>query len=239
MARTRNLGNLTDLLSANTTTGIVSANTAPAQFDNSSQLASTSFVQASLGNRSGYLVLNAATTLTAANAGMYVYCTATATYTLPNPATLTPGTSFYIQSSATTTATITTTGGVTINGPSGTGTTTMILQPAVACEFITSGTNWVAVGGSGSASLAASGYQKLPSGLIIQWGSTGAGSASSDATQTIPIAFPSIFLHVFITSNYTVGSGGIGYAAAQPVSLSTFTWRNSTTNSYRYLAVGY
>lgn len=40
------------------------------------------------------------------------------------------------------------------------------------------------------ASLAASGYQKLPSGLIVQWGAV-ATSATVDVTVTLPIAFPS------------------------------------------------
>lgn len=40
-----------------------------------------------------------------------------------------------------------------------------------------------------SVSLAGSGYQKLPSGLIVQWGAVST-SASADVTLTFPIAFP-------------------------------------------------
>lgn len=41
-----------------------------------------------------------------------------------------------------------------------------------------------------ASSLAANGYQKLPSGLIIQWGITGALAAGQSALVTFPISFP-------------------------------------------------
>ena len=40
-------------------------------------------------------------------------------------------------------------------------------------------------------SLASSGYQKLPGGLIIQWGRTGPVTKASSVNVTFPIAFPS------------------------------------------------
>ena len=51
-------------------------------------------------------------------------------------------------------------------------------------------------------SLASSGYQKLPSGLIIQWGS---GTGSGAHTLTWPIAFPNGFLKAVgtVTSSTT------------------------------------
>ena len=45
------------------------------------------------------------------------------------------------------------------------------------------------------ASLAANGYQRLPSGLIIQWGSS-IGSTAVDVAVTFPIAFPSALYFV-------------------------------------------
>jgi len=54
-------------------------------------------------------------------------------------------------------------------------------------------------------SLSASGYQKLPSGLIIQWGAiTVAGD--SYATVTFPIAFPSFCAQAFSNSIDTYGA---------------------------------
>ena len=48
---------------------------------------------------------------------------------------------------------------------------------------------------SSPASLASNGYQKLPSGLIIQWGTTTA------ASTTFPLAFPTSLLHLDLKIN--------------------------------------
>lgn len=42
-------------------------------------------------------------------------------------------------------------------------------------------------------SLAASGYQKLPGGLIIQWGSTGAIAGGGSQAITFPVAFNNLY----------------------------------------------
>jgi len=54
-------------------------------------------------------------------------------------------------------------------------------------------------------SLAASGYQKLPSGLIIQWGT--AAIAATGSYVSLPIAFPNAFTAV-MTSMYVAASPG-------------------------------
>ncbi|MNY23320.1 hypothetical protein D3C86_1569820 [compost metagenome] len=87
-------------------------------------------------------------------------------------------------------------------------------------------------------SLTPSGYQKLPGGLIIQWGQT-AASAAGDNVTTVPIAFPNQFLEVYLTQDYTVGTGSIGYAGAIPTSLTQFTWAASVTgNAFSFFAIG-
>ena len=48
-------------------------------------------------------------------------------------------------------------------------------------------------------SLSANGYQKLPSGLIIQWGRTGTIATDTEVTVTYPIAFPNAALNVTAT----------------------------------------
>ncbi|OPG70273.1 phage tail protein [Pseudomonas ogarae] len=86
------------------------------------------------------------------------------------------------------------------------------------------GTGWRMVGGSHLnkhssqfvASLAANGYQKLPSGLIIQWGV--AGTTNGFGTWTYPIAFPNAVFRVF-ASNDASASGSSMYACgAHPTS---------------------
>ncbi|WP_097766158.1 phage tail protein [Escherichia coli] len=67
----------------------------------------------------------------------------------------------------------------------------------------------------GSFMLSASvpGYQKLPSGLIIQWGPIDVPLTSQDTVTYFPIAFPNRCLRVFATQDYTPGSANVGYIA--------------------------
>lgn len=83
-------------------------------------------------------------------------------------------------------------------------------------------------------SLAVSGYQKLPSGLIIQWGSWDGGPAAS-GTSSFPIAFPNeVFKMIFGVSS--IGSAGFG----TPISLAQYNWnRNSASScSGTWIALG-
>lgn len=66
-------------------------------------------------------------------------------------------------------------------------------------------------------SLGASGYQKLPSGLIIQWGVTGGTDAGGFVTQTLPITFP----NSQIRGVGTFQSGTRNAVIAQLASLTT------------------
>jgi hypothetical protein len=69
-------------------------------------------------------------------------------------------------------------------------------------------------------SIAANGYQKLPSGLIIQWGlsaATGsvAGNSTGSSTFTYPITFPGVVYAVLATLRDSLfGLGGTVYPAA-------------------------
>ena len=70
--------------------------------------------------------------------------------------------------------------------------------------------------GSFGALLAETGYQKLPSGLILQWGKTSAFSQKgSPFTVTFPIAFPVTCLNVtasVINTNSDLGVPGKQFA---------------------------
>lgn len=93
-------------------------------------------------------------------------------------------------------------------------------------------------------SLAASGYQKLPSGLIIQWGNF-AASASADTAATFPIAFPTacqavtathgLYAGVDAGSSVIVSKSTTGFSYAAYLDNST---RNGATNVF-YFAIGY
>ncbi|QBH97342.1 phage tail protein [Limnobaculum zhutongyuii] len=82
------------------------------------------------------------------------------------------------------------------------------------------------------------GWQKLPSGLIIQWG--GVSTISGDTTTMLPVTFPTAFLHAAVTMDYTPGSGAVTYIAACPSSRSTIISRTASPGlGGRYIAIGY
>lgn len=174
----------------------------PPQFDNDTSLATTAFVQRALGNASGFKNLGAGTTaLTAADAGKFCLLAQAGTIaTLPLGSTLSPGVCFQF-------------GNGTSNG-AGTvqrsGTDPIYIADSLVSSISVNGGEtlslfwtgalWFAISGSATlykastafgSSLAASGYQKLPSGLIIQWGvGTTSGTASPNLVATLPVAWP-------------------------------------------------
>jgi hypothetical protein len=94
------------------------------------------------------------------------------------------------------------------------------------------------------ASLAPTGYQKLPSGLIVQWGGF-TTSSSGYTTWTFPIAFPSRPLHVFAQpqlSNNTQVTTGVnlaGYTASGVPVASLANGASYSTIALSMLAIGY
>ncbi len=89
-------------------------------------------------------------------------------------------------------------------------------------------------------SLAVNGYQKLPGGLIVQWGATAAAVAATDMFQTLPLTFPNAFYALVVSQSYTNNSGSIGYFSGGPNSqLGQFTWRGSVAgNAGFFIAIG-
>ncbi|HFT8353473.1 TPA: phage tail protein [Escherichia coli] len=75
------------------------------------------------------------------------------------------------------------------------------------------GANQIPDMGSFMLSASVPGYQKLPSGLIIQWGPIDVPLTSQDTVTYFPIAFPNRCLRAFATQDYTPGSANVGYIA--------------------------
>lgn len=88
-------------------------------------------------------------------------------------------------------------------------------------------------------SLTASGYQKFPGGLIVQWGRSGNISANSSAGVTFPIPFPNAVFSVTCTNDRT--QDNTGSIAVLSISLSSFSVGNShdSTNGAYWIAWGY
>lgn len=173
----------------------------PPQFDSTTKAATTAFVQRALGNMQTTLYA-ASTTLMAADAGKAVLLATVGTVmTLPLLSSVPLGSVFRFVN-------------VTSNGAGSVvrqgsdviyfGSTTL---PSVAVnggeslDVVAHATGWVAIGGSMSlayasssfgSSLATSGYLKLPSGVIVQWG-TVPKTTSASVAVTWPIAFPNGF----------------------------------------------
>lgn len=129
-------------------------------------------------------------------------------------------------------ASVTGTTGVVITASSGT-VNVALPTPGTALNYLVSdGTNWTSAS-FGASSFGTSGYQKLPNGFILQWGTSAvAATAGSSATTTFPIAFPTACQSVILTptqaslvtqyspgitvkstTNFTYGSAGSGFAS--------------------------
>lgn len=229
----------------------------PAQFDSSTKLATSAYVQQALGNASGYYYFTASTTLTAVHYGCY-FETATNAITITMPsATVRAGTRMTFWNNNANAVTFSTSGG--FYGQFGAAAATVTIPAQASGVLESDGTNWclnylsgigtTATQFDNSTKLAttafvrneilglsnaiytaslfpsvigsgiSNGYQKLPSGLILQWGS-GVSNSSGVATLTLPIAFPNSLL--MATCSYLLAGTALG-VAAQMSSSSTKT----------------
>jgi microcystin-dependent protein len=108
-----------------------------ALFDDDTSLATTAFVQRALGNNAGVEIVAANRTMTAADAGKYLFTNANnVVYTLPNPATLKLGTKFRItQGNLTSGGSINAPGSVTIGNITDGGTVSSVSM-AQSTEYV-------------------------------------------------------------------------------------------------------
>ena len=228
----------------------------PAQFDNSTKIATTEFVKRQGMQSRSFIVIDSATTLTEAHAGASIFMSGNTSYTvtLPLAETMPPGAriEFFFSSTAGT-QTIQRQGSDIIY-LGGAGTHTSVAGSiGDSITFVTNGANWYGVSGSlqmGKASafgnfMNANGYQKLPSGLIIQWGTTAQfGSLTSGiVTSTLPITFPNAALQAVVsdssnaTSKMALGVDSLGVSS---ISISYFRLLGSaTSHTGRWFAVGW
>ncbi len=220
----------------------------PSQFDNTTKLATTEFVRNS-GWQFGNLVsLSTSRNLLATDIGkILLFNAASLTLTMPTPTSLSIpiGGTVEVASYTGTDGTIAFSGSTYTYGASGISTNlsvkageTLALTAVTANVWlVTAGTAELGKTASFGSSLATAGYQKLPSGLIIQWGNFN-GTAGASGTYTFPIAFP--------TACVGIGFGGLSPTGASApymtaLSASQFSWNRGSsvaTNGY-FVAVGY
>jgi hypothetical protein len=94
-----------------------------------------------------------------------------------------------------------------------------------------------------TSSKASSGYQKLASGLYVQWGVTGSLSSASTTSVTLPTAFPTACLQVLIgiqgnSASSTVATGHYGSGNYSTTAFDLYN-RTSLAFTFNYFAVGY
>lgn len=85
------------------------------------------------------------------------------------------------------------------------------------------------------------GYCVFPSwlgGFTIQWGVYTIVSSTVDQTISFPLTFPNAALSAVALSDYTPGSGAVGFVAMGALNKNGFTVRSSSGTSTRWLAVG-
>jgi hypothetical protein len=110
--------------------------------------------------------------------------------------------------------------------------------------FNGSTSTWVASSLSSNgftASLSSNGYQKLPSGLIMQWGMSPAAGTDNEVDVTFPTAFTSAVYSVVVTQNAARADGGTGTVTVNNISVTGFSIQNGADQSgpFYWQAIGY
>lgn len=234
----------------------------PAQFDNTTKAATTEFVQRALGSLAGGVSYSSSAVIPTSAVGKLVdigTATPAQTFTLPSAAQVPVGGAITIQSQSSVPFTVQR-GGTDTLSANGAAITSLIVQPGDSLVAISNGSSvWNLLGiatlqfsGAFGASFNPSGYQKLPSGLIIQWGratfpNTGLGFSS--VNLVFPLAFPAGLLYIGGNSNDYLNSADADGVAIEfrSLSLTSFTAYVDPPGAavvdravpFRWLALGY
>lgn len=217
--------------------------TRPAQFAADASAVDAGFVQRALGNFSNFLGYNSSQTLTASQSGSCIdyYGAGGHTFTLPAVSAMpTNGGAFCITNGGTGPLTVVRAGADwVVNGAN-----SMTLNPGDSLSLVATNNSsqWIALGGSAQlgysgafgSSLSGNGYQKLPSGMLMQWGSVSSPGASGSIT------FPTAFLSgayslVAITSSTSAIASNLTIGAT---TATTFNFYQTANYAFNWAAVG-
>lgn len=183
-------------------TGNPTAPTA-AQFDNDISIATTSFVQRALGSLAGQGGYSVSTRLNVADVGKLIGVSGNVTITLPMASDVVAGSLIHLRIGNGSTVTVVPASGQTLSDLRAMSIASLVATGAtyIVLRSYPDGTGWEVLGGDTAlrssalfqSSLSASGYQKLPSGLIFQW-VYGSSDANGNVSLTLPIQFPNALL---------------------------------------------
>lgn len=236
-------------LESPTFTGAPAAPT-PAQFGNKTSLATTGFVQRALGNYQGAVVITASGALSVADAGkvhLFSGVESSLNLTLPALSGLPVGAAYHFHNNSGYNRTLTGSGSDLISSGQVTVTNTYVIPPGCSATLTKVSTEgWVVSAGTSSlyqaeifaSFLSANGYQKLPSGLIIQWGSL---SVNTDANGAVvfPLAFPTVFLNAHATAVRSIASNSYGAFVNSTSTTGLSILNDGGTTKVYWIAIGF
>lgn len=225
-----------------------------AQFDADTSVASTEFVQRALGNyRSTMQYTDQTAAMNAADAGKVIICGgASNTLTLPSVASCPIGSAFHFFSQGGITNIFAASGNRIGVGQANYESKVSIIGNEFFSIENVGGDAWCVVSGTPmfkntgifGASITNSGYQKLPSGLILQWGQFVSGSVGV-ASAIFPITFPTACLLALPTCGERSSIQGADIFAPGAKTASGCVFYGSTDADtaasmiFNYIALGY
>lgn len=179
-----------------------------AQFDNTKAFATTEFVQRALGSYSAQVNYAGDAVLTPSDVGRLVGITAVGTVTLPAASTVPVGSLIAIIGTYGCTVRAKPGNGDVLSSVAGSAATlTLLPQTYAVFRRLITGDGWNLDGGDAAlryspmfaSSLGSTGWRKLPTGEIEQWGLTGGAAAGAVMPITFPLKFPTACLNVQLT----------------------------------------
>lgn len=236
---------------------IAAEQTTPAQFDNTTKTATTAFLRQAGLQQNGMASYSATGNLALADLGKQIMLSfgTAGTLTLPTLASVPAGTVICFFNWGSTSVTLSAQSGQVIN--SNTSNAQTFVMPPNTTLFLSAetGTSWDIIGGSAQlttsplfvASKLSAGYQKLPNGLIIQWGWWNNTSAYSTGTwMNVPftIAFPNACLMVIPCNAFSTPSNAPTLTTQGSPGTSSFPCSSSISAAIsglniQWVAIGY
>ncbi|WP_176218417.1 gp53-like domain-containing protein [Chromobacterium haemolyticum] len=219
----------------------------PPQFDSSTKPATTAFAKAMGLSFAGVVYLNSLpSTLDTSYAGKLTVINggAAGTVTLPLSSGFPGGAAIILVNESIYAQTISRQGADIIVAGNSNSANSYVMEPGTFAVFTSdtsAGGGWhmglrtaqLGLTGAFGSSLASNGYQRLPSGLIIQWGAR--NSTASTDTLTLPLAFPNAALQAYVTDS---GNGRVAFGASFASTSTVTVYCASAGNLYHYFAIG-
>lgn len=195
---TPNEANTHQLLDALRSPGLF---TTAAQFDVSRSAATAEFVQRALGNYASARGISGSTQLTLADIGCSIGMGGNAAYTvtLPDATAVPSGATISLHCRNSAAVTVASKTGTQIS-PQGAYLGSITMNGGESATFVRESGVWVVYGTAAlkysaayGAQFATNGWQKFPSGLIVQW-VVGGSDANGNMTVSLPMMFPNAVL---------------------------------------------